>query len=355
MTEKKNGLDKPQKQSDDSPVTSTGPDLLKRGKPLFETTDGKNFSRGMPPMKKKPPFGEGNFPDNFEMPKADIAWVRRKYLDVPYANQSSSQKLDLYLPDEGDGPFPVIFYIHGGGWQIGDKRDGLLEPMLNGIKRGYALVSINYRLSSEEIFPAQIYDVKTALRFIKGMADEYSLDKDRVAAWGASSGGHLSALLGTSPGCPDLEDLSTGYADENTKVLAVIDWFGPAQDFLEMDSQLIETGNGVPDHSLPQSPESCLLGEQITRVPELVKKASPMTYITSDAPNFLIQHGYHDQLVPVQQSIEFAAQLEKIAGKDRVTLDVFMDHVHHADPYFSSDENLERVFAFLDQHLGKEI
>lgn len=284
-------------------------------------------------------------------PIMDVGHIRRKWLDIPYADQSLAQKLDIFLPDEGEGPFPIIFYIHGGAWQVCDKRDIQLTPILRGLDRGYAVVSINYRLTGEAIFPAQIFDVKSALRFIKAKAWQYGLDKSRIAAWGGSAGGHLSALLGTSMGVPDLEDFSTGNAEENTRILAVVDWFGPTQDFLKMDVQLLETGNGVSDHSDADSPESCLLGAQITQVPELVKKASPMTYITSDVPYFLIQHGYHDQLVPVQQSIHFATAIEQIAGKDKVILDIFKPNVHHADPFFESEENLARVYQFLDQHL----
>ena len=284
-------------------------------------------------------------------PPMDVSHIRRKWLDVPYAEQSPAQKLDIYLPDEGDGPFPVIFYIHGGAWQICDKRDVQLMPMLHGIERGYAVVSVNYRLSGEAIFPAQIYDVKSALRFIKANAEQYFLDKNRIAAWGGSAGGHLSALLGTSEGVPELEDFSTGNAENTTKISAVVDWFGPTQDFLEMDAQLLETGHGVPNHAEPNSPESCLFGTQITLVPELVKKASPMSYIRPDIPYFLVQHGYHDQLVPVQQSINFAAAIEQVAGKEKVILEIFQQNVYHADPYFETQENLNKVYHFLDQHL----
>ncbi len=300
-------------------------------------------------------FPHGDLPDEMDRsgppPMLDTSFIKRRWLDVPYAFQSPTQMLDIYLPDEGEGPFPLIFVVHGGAWQICDKRDMQVLPMLKGLELGYAVVSINYRLSGEAIFPAQIYDVKSALRFIKANAEKYLIDKNRVAAWGGSAGGHLSALLGTSVGVAELEDLSTGNANEDTKVLAVVDWFGPTQDFLQMDAQLIETGSGIPDHSLPLSPESCLLGAQITLVPELVSKASTITYITPEVPYFLIQHGYHDQLVPVQQSINFAAALEKIAGKEKVILEVFKDHVIHADPYFESEENLKVVYAFLEKHL----
>lgn len=287
-------------------------------------------------------------------PMLDTSFVIRKWLDIPYAHQSESQKLDIFLPDEGEGPFPVIFVIHGGAWKICDKRDEQLMPMLKGIYRGYAVVSINYRLSQEAIFPAQIFDCKSALRFVKAHAADYKLDKDRIGLWGGSAGGHLAALLATSTGVEALEDFSTGYVDQNTQVRAVVVWFGPTYSFLEMDPMLAETGNGPSDHSLPESPESCLLGAQITQIPDQVWKASPAAYITPDVPYFLLQHGYHDPVVPYQQSLKFAAALEKAAGKEKVHLDVFENNVMHADPFFETDENLEVVYAFLDKHLKQE-
>jgi acetyl esterase/lipase len=287
----------------------------------------------------------------FPPPMMDTSHVKRKWLDLPYAHQSPTQKLDIYLPEKGDGPFPVIFVIHGGAWMIGEKGDVQNAPMLKGLDRGYAVISINYRLSHEAIFPSQIFDCKAALRFIKANASKYSLNKEKIAAWGSSAGGHLCALLGTSPGVPELEDISMGSPKEDTVIQAVVDWYGPTEDFLKMDEELMETGSGVPDHSSQNSPESLLLGKLITEVPELVKFASPMTYSTSDAPFFLIQHGYQDELVPVQQSIHFAAELEKVAGKEKVVLEIFKNNVHHADPYFETDKNVNRVLDFLDQHL----
>jgi acetyl esterase/lipase len=296
-------------------------------------------------------FPPPNVEKGFPPPMMDTSYIKRKWLDLAYAHQSPTQKLDIYLPENGDGPFPVILVIHGGAWMIGEKGDVQNAPMLKGLDRGYAVVSINYRLSHEAIFPAQIFDCKTALRFIKANASKYLLNKEKIAAWGGSAGGHLSAMLGTSAGVDKLEDSSTGNLDENTQIQAVADWYGPTEDFLKMDEELIETGNGVPDHSNAESPESKLLGKKITEVPELVKLASPMTYITPAIPPFLIQHGYQDELVPVQQSIHFAAELEKVAGKDKVVLEIFKNNVHHADPYFETDKNVSRVLDYLDQHL----
>lgn len=287
----------------------------------------------------------------FPPPMMDNSHIKRKWLDLAYASQSPTQKLDIFLPEEGEGPFPVVFVIHGGAWEIGDKGDVQNAPMLKALERGYGVVSINYRLSHEAIFPAQIFDCKAALRFIKANASKYILDKERIAAWGGSAGGHLSALLGVSAHVPELEDLTMGNPNENGIIQAVVDWYGPTENFLKMDEELMETVNGIPDHTSPESPESHLLGRLITEVPDLVRFASPMTYITASAPYFLIQHGYQDELVPVQQSIHFAAELERIAGKEKVIFEIFKDNVHHADPYFETERNVNRVLDFIDSHL----
>lgn len=284
-------------------------------------------------------------------PMMDTRHIKRKWLDVPYAYQSPAQKLDIYLPDKGDGPFPVIVDIHGGAWMFGDKGDALNLPFLKGLQHDFAVVCVNYRLSGEAIFPAQIYDCKAAIRFLKANASKYRLDGRRISAWGASAGGHLVALLGTSAGVSELEDLSMGNPDETSDVQAVVDWCGPAENFLMMDEEFKESGIGVPDHAREDSPESRLLGRKITEVPELVKFASPITYIRPELPHFLIQHGGNDPIVPVQQSIRFAAALEEVAGKDRVTLDVLEGVEHHGDPGFETEENLKRVFHFLETHL----
>jgi acetyl esterase/lipase len=286
------------------------------------------------------------------IPMMDIRHITRKWLDIPYAHQSPAQKLDIYLPETGEGPFPVIIAIHGGGFEIGDKGDIGQSSMLQGLDRGYAVVSINYRLSQESIFPAQIYDCKAAVRFTRAHAAQYHLDPTRVAAWGASAGGHLSALVGTSAGVAELEDLSMGYADSSSRVDVVVDWFGPAGNFLTMDAELEENGLRIPDqdHSDDDSPESHLLGHKITEVADLVALASPITYITRDVPYFLIQHGRIDPGVPVQQSMQLASAIERVAGKERVTLEI-LEGATHMDPAFETPENVNRVFRFLNDHL----
>ena len=281
---------------------------------------------------------------------ADISHIKNKYLDIPYAALSDAQKLDIYFPDEGDGPFPVIISIHGGAWKWGDKRDTQLVPMLKGLKHGYAIVSVNYRLTSEAVWPAQIHDCKAAVRWIKANAEKYNLNPGKIAVWGGSAGGHLAALLGTTGGIEEMEDLSLGNSDQSSIVQAVITWYLPTN-FLKMDEQLRE--NGFEDfslHSVPDSPESELIGKNIADAPDLVKEANPETYVSSDDPPFLIQHGLEDETVPYQGSVILARKLGKVLGFRNVYLELF-PATDHGGEAFGTKENLNRIFTFINKCL----
>jgi acetyl esterase/lipase len=285
-------------------------------------------------------------------PPANTEHIKTKFLNLAYASTSPSQKLDLYLPEGFPGPFPVIISIHGGAFMGCDKSDLQVMPMLEGLKRGYAVAAINYRLSWQAQFPALVQDGKAAVRWIRGNASKYNLDPQRIAAWGGSAGGYLASMLGVSAGVPELEDLTLGYPEQACNVKAVVAWFGPT-DFLKMDEQLAESGFTYPEglrHSDANSPESLLLGRKITDIPEVVKAANPETYVRSDAPVFFLQHGVKDPVVPYQQSVNFAAKLASVAGSDRIRLELLPD-AEHADPKFETPENVKKVLEFLDQTL----
>lgn len=147
----------------------------------------------------------------------DTSSIKTKYLNVSYAGQSDTQKLDIYLPNEGNGPFPVIVAIHGGGFLMGSRTGGDLKAMLEGVNRGYAVVCVEYRLSSEAPFPAAVNDVKAAIRFIRSNAAKYNLNPDKIATWGDSAGGNLTSIAGTTGGTNDLYDSSLGYANVSDK------------------------------------------------------------------------------------------------------------------------------------------
>jgi acetyl esterase/lipase len=275
--------------------------------------------------------------------------IKNKYLDIPYGNQSDAQKLDIYLPDSNLEKYPVIVSIHGGAFMMGDKADGQVNPMLQALNYGYAVVSVNYRLSGEAQFPAQIHDIKAAIRFIRANAAKYKLNSSKIAAWGGSAGGNLAALAGTSGNVTELEDLSQGNAEYSSRVQAVVDWFGPI-DFCAMDQQFNESGKGKADHDAANSPESRLMGKPIQQIPELVKLANPETYITPDDPPFFIQHGTEDQLVPTQQSINFAAKLQNVLPGNQVTIEL-LQGAYHGGKEFDRPENVKKVIHFLDTYL----
>ncbi len=278
--------------------------------------------------------------------------VTQKWLDIPYASQSEAQKLDIYLPNSGEGPFPVIVAIHGGGFMVGDKNSGEVNAELTALNHGYAVVCINYRLSGEAAFPSAVYDAKAAVRFLKAHAAEYHLDAGRIAAWGDSAGGNLASMLGTTAGRPELEDLSMGNAEQSSAVQAVVDWFGPTN-FNLMDAEFKTSGKkSYQQHDAADSAESRYMGAQITTIPEKVKLADPETYISKTTVPFFIENGSEDGIVPTQQSVDFAAKLEQVLGKDKVTY-IQLQGANHGGPQFETQENLDKVFAFLDQHLKK--
>lgn len=225
--------------------------------------------------------------------------------NVAYTSPTAWHELDLYLPHDGTG-CPAIIWVHGGGWMNGSKalQPGAVDRVLRHVPRGFAVISIDYRLSDAGIFPAQIHDVKAAIRFVKANAATYRIDPDRVALWGTSAGGHLAALAGTTAGVAALEDLTQGNASESSRVARVIDCYGPT-DLPKMDSALMLNGCRA-GHDDPGSPESrflgCTQGLQSAACQLPAQQANPMTWVSSDDPPFLISHGSADCTVPWQQS-----------------------------------------------------
>jgi acetyl esterase/lipase len=242
-------------------------------------------------------------------------------------------QLDLYLPEKAEGPLPVLVWVHGGGWRAGSKENC---PAIPFAARGYAVASINYRLSQHALFPAQIEDCKAAIRWLRAHAKRYNLDSKHFGAWGSSAGGHLVALLGTSGGVKELEGKG-GNLDQSSRVQAVVDWFGPT-DFTRMGGA----------HNRPKSPESLLLGGPVQENKAKAAKANPITYVGKDSAPFLIMHGDRDTVVPLNQS-ELLAEALKKAGVE-VTLRVIKG-ASHGGPGFFSPENRRLIEEFLDRHL----
>jgi acetyl esterase/lipase len=249
------------------------------------------------------------------------------------------QELDLYLPEDSEGPRPAVVWVHGGGWQNGSKEACRALFLAT---RGFAVASINYRLTDAGPFPAQIEDCRAAVRWLRANAAKYRIDPDHIGAWGGSAGGHLVALLGTAGDEKRWDDVG-GNSDTSARVQAICDFFGHS-DFLSM----LDGDRPFP----PNGPIAKLMGGPPREKRKLVKQASPITFVSKEDPPFLIVHGDHDQTVPLQQS-QLLAQLLKDAGVD-VTLLVVKNGQHgnwgpDADP--DSGTINEKVATFFEKHL----
>ena len=218
---------------------------------------------------------------------------------------SDSQKLDLFLPEAGKDPCPLVFFIHGGGWYSGDKADSQKDPWMKLLDRGYAVASINYRLSGEASHPAGIIDCKTALRYLKAHAGEYGIDPDRVAVSGDSSGGHYALMMAVTMGNPEFEDTDRGYKEQNTDVNCAVVWY-PATDLAET-MRTVENGEytGFGAEFAWENIER-YMGKKITDTADpALTEASPIHYISENIPPVLLQHGNADNICSMDQSWRF--------------------------------------------------
>ncbi len=279
-------------------------------------------------------------PASREISRANAGKVDR---DVTYCNaEGVALKMDIYYPQKSDGkPAPVAVYVHGGGWTSGDKAGGAgMTETPELLARGYLVAAVNYRLAPQYKFPAAIQDVKCAIRFLRANAAKYNLDPNRIGAWGGSAGGHLVALLGTSDASAGLEG-SGGYAEQSSRVQAVVDMFGPA-DF---------TGDYIPASSrLMQN----VFGATNENAAVIAARYSPTTYISKEDPPFLIMHGDQDEVVPLSQSQILLEKL--VAGGVNATLVVVQNAGHSfsraGGTISPSRAEITRMVAdFFDQQL----
>ena len=260
----------------------------------------------------------------------------RQIEDVPFVERETGPLLlDLVLP-EGRGPFPVVLWLHGGGWFTGDRK---LRPDLRRFfaERGFAMASADYRLSGQAPFPAQLFDVRSAVRFLRREAGRYGLDPEAIGAWGASAGGHLAALAGLTGGRPVLDgEPESGDA----RVQAVSDGYGPV-DLAAVVAAGAESA--PPQLSGANAPEARLLGGPPAELPELAERASPLSYVSGGAPPFHILHGTADALVPHGQSELLHDALVRAGASSELYL---IDGFGHGFLNPAGTSDLDRVMDF---------
>jgi len=271
--------------------------------------------------------------------------------DIIYATVGERRlPLDLYIPEKEEAkgkPLPVVLWFHGGGWKGGSKSNGGIARGL--VDYGYAVASIEYRLSGEALFPAQVEDSKAAVRWVRANAKKFGLDPDHIGVMGRSAGGHLVAFLGTTGDTTEFDtESNAGYS---SRVQAVVDCWGPT-DILQMDAQALPGGKFA--HDSAESPEGRLVGGPIQEEPyrSMAVKVNPIAYIKkgNKLPPFLIVHGDADTSVPVGQSILLHEALQKVGADSTLHIEKGAGHGLR-DGEMDYDELCEMAAKFFDKHL----
>ena len=269
----------------------------------------------------------------------DVSFVTTTHEYAKIGNRSLL--LDLTVPLEGAGPFPVIVWIHPGGWRSGSR---VPSPALREVARGYAVASIDYRPSTEAVWPAQIADVKGAVRWLRANASSLQLHPLRIGAWGHEAGAHLAAMLGTAPNAFD--DPAHGNMQFSSRVFAVVEW-GGATNLLRMNATALPCS--TIDHNSGTSRESQLLGCTLPSCTEKAAEASPVTWVSPIDAAFLIAHGQQDCSVPPAQALELYNALRDSGGD--ASLQLVNGVGGHTDEYWSSEDALSQVDIFFDTKL----
>ncbi|MFI6781452.1 alpha/beta hydrolase fold domain-containing protein [Micromonospora sp. NPDC050276] len=231
--------------------------------------------------------------------------------------------LDLVVPVDAAHPVPVLVWVHGGAWLFGSPKhpaDWLMQadPFTAAIRAGFAVASAQYRLSGEAHFPAQLDDVRAAVRWLRREGHTVGVDRERIGVWGESAGGHLAALVAL-----------TGSDEDDSRVRAAVCWYAPSN-LLTMQPQAHPAA--TIDHEAADSPESLLIGGPLAENPGLGRAASPITYVTDQAPPMLLIHGDQDLVVPVGQSEELAVALAAVGAEVELSVVPGADHCFTGAP-----------------------
>ena len=261
------------------------------------------------------------------------SWNLKK--DIPFAQVNGRPiHLDIYTPQKKPRN-GVIVWIHGGAWRRGSKEN---PPILALVEKGWPVASIEYRLSGEARFPAQMHDIKAAIRFLRAQQKQYGLRADRIFIFGSSAGGHLAALAGVANGVEELEGFATDYADQSSDIQGIVSLYG-ASNLTTILDQSTPHGLSVRVPAL-----ELLIGGRPEDVPSVAQLASPVFHVDEDDPPLLLIHGDQDPQMPINQSIELLGKYQELG------LDVTFAPLHgakHGGKVFYEDERIELMHKFL--------
>lgn len=259
--------------------------------------------------------------------------------DLTFASVGETNlQLDLYLPDQGT-PAGLIIWVHGGAWRAGSRKGVDLKGM---VAHGWAVASVDYRLSTQARFPAQIHDIKAAVRYLRAHAGDYALPTTRFVIAGSSAGAHLAALVGVTNGLASLEGNEGNFTKQSSDVQAIVDLYG-ASNLTTILKQSTPHGLNMRAPAL-----DLLLGGQPDAMPELAQLASPVFQVDASDPPLFLAHGDQDPQMPINQSHELHGVYEKLG------LPVVFKVMHgsgHGGPAFVEEANLRAIDTFLRAHL----
>ena len=261
--------------------------------------------------------------------------------DITYATSANGEalKLDLYLPEQAGAP--LLVWLHGGGWENGNKTAMPLAPI---IARGFAVASLDFSPASKARFPGQVHEIKAGIRFLRAEASRYGYDASRIGILGASSGAHLAAVVGTSNGNAELEGSLGDHRDQSSDVQAIVSYFA-ATNLTTILAQSTPFGLNIREPALLR-----LLGAPPKEADALAKLASPVFQVDRADPPLLLFHGDQDPQMPINQSHE----LEFAYEQQGLEVDFIVVHgAAHGGDAFYSPENVERAAAFLGAQLRR--
>jgi acetyl esterase/lipase len=269
--------------------------------------------------------------------------------DVIYGRAGAVDlKLDLAQPSAGTAPFPALLCIHGGGWQLGDKQS--YEALIRIFAaHGYVAAALDYRLTPRYQWPAQIEDVKCAVRFLRAHASEYRIDPDRIGVLGDSAGGHLALMAGLTDAKDGFDSRTCGDPKVSSKVQAVVDFFGPSDLAImrvpaEGEPLIIKSYGGDSNQVLFN-----LVGTKDRSAP-IFRQISPINYVDPSDPPVLIFHGTADNLVPLEQSEILDRALTKAGVPHHL---VIVEGGGHGWVGDKLDRSLAQAVEFLDNTLKR--
>lgn len=274
----------------------------------------------------------------------DTSSISRKKLDLVYGPHPRN-RLDIYYPEMGTGPWPVVVFFHGGGFFKGDKGRYQLRPALSGLERGYAVVSVNYRLAPSDPLPGAYQDARMAVQYLTAKAGTLDLDPERMALWGESAGATLACYTALAQRDRLPDDPQAPYPDQDFSIRAVVDWytrFGRAA--------IEDTGLPLPGVTGLESAQKYLYGVSGEALSPILEMLDLSAVMADRVPPVLIQHGTADELVPPENSLALREALLKRLPEEQVPL-VLVEGAKHGVADFEHADNLDLVFGFLDQHL----